>query len=215
MVALSFVQTAADFDRRAQLMAAPARRGRAARRQARTSAGARASRRDPGGCDGGHGRARRSRARDAARARAPRAERHHAPARACRHPGDPRHAGARVDDAPSRGRRAPRSATPPTRWTTAWTRSCWRAKPPPARFPREPSRRSTRSSARPNPVPTPAAADVARHDVRRRSHAGHLRSGSHAGQPERRARDCRRHARRQHREEAVRIAPARADRGGV
>ena len=138
------------------------------------------------------------------------AEGHHAPRAAPRHPGDRRDAGARVDDAPSRGRRAPKSATPPTRWTTASTRSCWRARPPPARFRRAPSRRSTRSSATPSPA-QPAHAGR-QHRRQRRSRRRRLCEAAVTLAEPRRARgDRRRHARRQHGAAAVGAAPARAD----
>ena len=145
--------------------------------------------------------------------RVPRAQKDITRARAApRHPGHRRHAGARVDDRRSRGRRAPKSATPPTRSTTASTRSCWRAKRRPARFRRARCRRSTRSSATRRRAPRVDAARSACADRRaRRSRAGAVRGGGHAGRPRRRAGDRRRHARRQHGAAAVGAASARAD----
>ena len=69
---------AADLHEARQLLTAANARRRAARREARASAGARASRRDPGVVRRRDGGARRSRPRDAARARADGPEGHHA-----------------------------------------------------------------------------------------------------------------------------------------
>ena len=77
MVALSFVQTAADLRQARQLMDDAGARRRAADCEAGAAAGARAPRRDSRGLRRGDGRARRSRSRDAARARAARAEGNH------------------------------------------------------------------------------------------------------------------------------------------
>ena len=78
MVALSFVQTRGRSAAGASADGGGRRRGRAARRQARTAAGARAPRRHPRVVRRGDGGARRPRPRDAARARAARAEGDHA-----------------------------------------------------------------------------------------------------------------------------------------
>ena len=107
MVALSFVQSAADLRQARQLMTtaghgdvpliAKLERPEAIERLDEILDVLRR----------GHGRARRSRARDAARARAARAEGHHPPRPRPQHPGDCRHPGARVDD--------PRGAADPRR----------------------------------------------------------------------------------------------------
>ena len=133
LVALSFVQTAADLRRVRMLTCGGELRRHADRRQARTPGGAHAPRRDSRRVrcrDGGQGR---SGPRDAARSGAAGAEGHHAPGARPRGTGHSRNPGARVDDRGGAADTRAKSAMPPTRLTTVSTPSCCRAKRPSAR----------------------------------------------------------------------------------
>ena len=95
----------------------------------------------------------------------------------------------------------------------AWTRSCWRARRPPARYPARAVQtldaiiRDAESSLdrRTSLTSRPRGA------IQRRSRAGALRGRRHAGRARRRAGDRRGHPRRQHGAPPVGAAAARAD----
>ena len=210
LVALSFVQSAADVHA-ARAVAVVARRARrAAGRQARTARGDRPARRDPRRRRRGDGGARRPRPRGAVRPRAARPEGRAARGPGPRRAGHRRHPGARVDargaaaDA-RRGQRRGQRRRPGRLRDHAGRRDRGGEVPGAGR-----RRRSTPSSATPRPTastrPSRCRASSPATAVGARGRAGRRRGG--AGDAGPRRRDRRRDPRRPDGADAV-VGPAR------